>query len=713
MRTPASDLVAWPAQLIRASALVIILYELVRLLGEAAVSRFALEIGLPVRASCLCLGTLLALSSFEPRLGQRWRAVAFVITSGVVFLTTIFGVASETAEQFVIDLLVLSIGVSAPLPWSFAWQAAANTVMLVALAVFAVFARARDPLLYAHWVVLVAGAWVVQLCSNYGSRYRQEIEHQVDSVVQVANRLRQSESTLRRIFRVSRDAISVMGYPDGRYLEVNDEFLRQGGFTLEDVIGRSTAEIGPQVFREERFRSALGDGGEIRNMDVALQRPDGSTGSALLSAVKVEIDNQPCVVSFARDITELKRSQLELVAAREAALAASRAKSEFLSSMSHEIRTPMNAVLGMADALAETDLDDEQRRYLDTIINNGTALLELINAILDLARVEAGRLNLESVEFSPREVVERVLDTLAIRAHEKRLELIAQIAPGVPELLLGDPLRLRQILINLVGNAVKFTDQGYVLITLQAEPAASGLLRFEIRDTGIGIAPEKLAALFQPFSQADSSTSRRYGGSGLGLTIVARLVELMGGQTEVESTPGAGSVFRFSTRFALPAPPDAQIISLPDLSSRRILVADHSEAGSEAVRLLLAERGAAVTVAASGAAALELLLGMARRASPFDAIVIDSSIPELDGYQLVEQAATATNYGRNRFVMMLSTDSLSGTITRLKLLGIDNYIVKPIKRAELLAAALKAMGITQTQSPYAPPLSTRFEDVAS
>src|SRR6266851_4212343 len=558
-RSLTSDLVVWPARLIQASALVIILFELACLLGEAA-HHSTLASRLPFRGACLLLGGLLFTVSFQPRLGQRWQLLAFIITSAVVALTTILGVAGETADQFFVDLLILSLGVTSLLPWTFGWQAAANVLMLLGLAAFAALAPAHDPLLYTHWVGLVAGAWIRQLCANYGGRYRQEI---------------------------------------------------------------------------------------------------------------------------ARDLIELKRSQTELIEAREAALSASHAKSEFLSSMSHEIRTPMNAVLGMADVLAETNLNNEQRRYLNTIINNGTALLELINSILDLAKVESGRVSLESVPFSPREVVERVLETLAIRAHEKRLELVARIDSTVPELVLGDPLRLRQILINLVANAVKFTESGHVLIVLQSDPAAAGVLRFEVRDTGVGIPADKLDTLFQPFNQADSSTSRRYGGSGLGLAIVARLVALMGGVTAVESRPGAGSVFRFSVCFMLPANLVSHAGPLLDLSNRRMLVADDNDANREAVGLMLSERGAAVTVASSGTRALELIREMARKCTPFDAIIIDSSMPDLDGYQVVQQASPS----HPPFLMMLSSDNLQAETARLESLGISSYVVKPVKRSELLAAA--------------------------
>jgi signal transduction histidine kinase/DNA-binding response OmpR family regulator len=559
--SPASDLVIWPARLIQASALVIILFEIASALGEA-VHGLSLPSRLPVRAACVILGCLLFKLSQHRRLEQRWQPLAFIITSGVLALTTLLGIEGETADQFFVDLLILSLGVTSLLPWSFAWQAAANVLMLMGLAAFAVFSSSHDPLLYTHWIGLVAGAVIRQLCANYGGRAREEI---------------------------------------------------------------------------------------------------------------------------ARDVAELKRSETELIAAREAALAASQAKSEFLSTMSHEIRTPMNAVLGMADVLAETELNGEQCRYLDTIINNGTALLELINSILDLAKVESGRVSLEQVPFSPREVVERVLETLALRAHEKRLELVAQIDTQVPELVLGDPFRLRQILTNLVANAVKFTESGQVLVTLHPEGETAGLLQFEVHDTGIGIPENKLGSVFEPFTQADSSTTRQYGGSGLGLAIVARLVALMGGTAAAESRPGVGSVFRFSVCFARPTDPVPYQASLPYLPGRKILVVDDSEASCEAVRMLLEGQDAVVTVAHSGTAALQLLHGTSNR---FDAIVLDSSMPELDGYDVVQQSG----YPHHRFIMMLASSNLKMETVRLETLELPYYVVKPLKRNELLAVVAAAAG---------------------
>jgi signal transduction histidine kinase/CheY-like chemotaxis protein len=568
-RSPKSDLVAWPARLIRASATVIILFEIASAVGDAP--HPPLPSHLVLRAECLLLGTLLFMVSFQPRLGQRWQLIAFIITSGVIAFTTVLGIGGETADQFFVDLLVLSLGVTSLLPWSYGWQAAANVLMLAGLAAFAAFSPAHDPLLFTHWVGLVAGAGIRQLCAIYGGRYRQEIKH---------------------------------------------------------------------------------------------------------------------------DVEELKRSETELIAAREAALAASNAKSEFLSSMSHEIRTPMNAVLGMADVLAETDLNGEQRRYLNTVINNGNVLLELINSILDLAKVESGRVSLENAPFSPREVVERVLETLAIGAHEKRLELVAQIDPKTPELVNGDPFRLRQILTNLVGNAIKFTERGQVMIILQSDLDAIGSLRFEVHDTGVGIPADKLETVFEPFSQADSSTSRRYGGTGLGLAIVARLVALMGGEITVESTPGSGSVFRFNVRFALAASPNT-LQNLPDFSNRRIVVASKNHANRETVRVLLAQQGAAVIDVSSGIEALELIRNMGQRSTPFDAAVLDSSIPDLDGYQVVERIGQS----HTPCVMMLPSGTLKVETARSEAFSVRNYVVKPVKRNELISAVASVMGQLGAASP--------------
>ncbi len=299
------------------------------------------------------------------------------------------------------------------------------------------------------------------------------------------------------------------------------------------------------------------------------------------------------MAGIGRDITALKETERELVATREAALAASRAKSEFLSSMSHEIRTPMTAILGMAELLAEGELNEEQRRYIEILNNNGYALLDLINSILDLAKVESGRLTLEHVAFDLREVVQKSAQTLALRAHAKRLELIVSVASDIPFVVMGDPLRLRQVLINLIANAIKFTDQGEVVVSVDRNcvPDDPLCLKFSVRDTGIGIAKDKLPLLFAAFAQADSSTARKYGGSGLGLAIVRRLVNLLRGEVAIESELGKGSVFSFTTQFE-PRPDAPAAARWPELAEVPILIVDNNRTGREVLRRMFSDRGA-------------------------------------------------------------------------------------------------------------------------
>src|SRR6202043_217466 len=286
-----------------------------------------------------------------------------------------------------------------------------------------------------------------------------------------------------------------------------------------------------------------------------------------------------CIISALRDVTDLRKAHEALVAAREVALAASEAKSQFLSCMSHEIRTPLNVILGSADLLTDTQLGPEQRHYVDRVINNGSNLLDLLNSILDLTRVESGQLSLEQVPFNVADLTERVADTLAIRTRESQVELVTRFAPDLPVTLLGDPLRLNQVLTNLVGNALKFTEQGQVVVAIERDTQSRepGALRFSVSDTGIGIAAEKLTSIFSPFAQADSSTTRKYGGSGLGLAIVERLVQLMGGRVWVESAIGKGSTFHFTARFGGPqGASEAPAAPRMDLGGVRVLIMDRN-----------------------------------------------------------------------------------------------------------------------------------------
>jgi PAS domain S-box-containing protein len=531
---------------------------------------------------------------------------------------------------------------------------------------------------------------------------------------QAERRLQQSEEKLRKVFEACPDTICVNSMIDGRYIDLNKQFLATG-FEKEEFIGRSDREVqvwaNPQDLRA--FGRAIRSKGIVRNMQADFRRKDGAVRQCLISGVVLDLDGEPCVVTFTTDITQLKRTERELIAAREAALSASRAKSEFLSSMSHEIRTPMNAILGMADLLAETRLDDEQRRFVQTMTSNGNALLDLINGILDLAKVESGRLHLEETDFDLDELVERAAETLSVRANEKGLELAVRIAPEVPLRVVGDPLRLRQVLINLVGNAIKFTERGEVVLTVESAPQASNgaegrVLRFSVRDTGIGIAPEKCEAIFQSFTQADSSMTRRYGGSGLGLTIARRLVELMGGRIWVESEAGHGSTFHFTARLKTAERPRTGLEEAPALDGVRALVVDDNASVRAIVREMLQARGAEVVEAEGGEAGLRAL-GEANGAKrPFKVLIVDSDMPAMVGGEVVRRVRNDSAYNALAIVLLIPGDKRPPARGGERMLKPVARIPKPVRRAELFAAIANALG-TQEATVNKPTAASQAE----
>src|SRR5215470_10602539 len=419
-----------------------------------------------------------------------------------------------------------------------------------------------------------------------------------------------------------------------------------------------------------------------------IQKPDSKL-LEMMSAIGSQIgqfierkEAEDALLVYARD----------LETARKRAEEATRAKSEFLANISHEIRTPMNAMIGMTELALETRINREQREYLNTIQGSANALLTLVNDLLDFSKIEARKLQLDHVGFDLRDALEDTLRVLAPRADQKGIELACQVHPDVPDALIGDPLRLRQIVMNLVGNAVKFTEHGEVVLRVNSESRSGSntQLSFVVSDTGIGIPPEKQTVIFEAFSQADSSTTRRYGGTGLGLAIAAQLMELMGGRISVESQPGQGSTFHFTARFELQVPGVEKPPAPGTLTDLPVLVVDDNATNRRILHEVLTNWRMRPVTVENGAAAIDKLEGSLRADRPFAVVLLDGHMPGMDGFTVAERINRDTRYAGLK-VVMLTSAARPEDVARCRKSGISAYLTKPIKQSELFDVIISAM----------------------
>lgn len=500
---------------------------------------------------------------------------------------------------------------------------------------------------------------------------------------------------------------------DGRLIDCNESFARTFGYaSREECLRDGVASYYTQEAPRSLFVEQLQARGSVTDFESQLRRKDGTPFWVLENATLLNgaETSTSLIEGTLIDISQRKEAEKSMLRAMDAAESANRAKSEFLANMSHEIRTPMNGIIGMTELTLGTDLTEEQRDYLDTVHRSADALLTVINDILDFSKIEAHKLDIESINFDLAQCLDETVRLLAPRAHEKGLELAYQVAQDLPPFLKGDPGRLRQIILNLTGNAIKFTAIGEVVLDFSRDLSDTDrpMLHVSVRDTGIGISKDKQATVFEAFTQADASTTRRFGGTGLGLAIVTQLVNLMGGRIWLESDLGKGSTFHFT--LPLQEADDPSIIpyrrALKDLKDMPVLVVDDNATNRRILEDILTNWGMRPTVVGGSYAALQAMTRARDLGTPFTIALIDFQMPDLDGFDLAEHIQQHPELGTPT-IMMLSSVGQRGDSARCKELGVASYLIKPVRQSVLLDAVLEILSFTGEHRAVTEPIVSK------
>lgn len=512
-----------------------------------------------------------------------------------------------------------------------------------------------------------------------------------DEVQRLRAALRESEANYRTLFDRVANPVFIFDRKSYAFLTCNAAALRTYGYSMEEIRRMSPPDLHPPEDSDALRRNLPQRNVERPNVYTHIAK-DGRRMTVEILTNEIEYQGCPAWISIVHDVSERSRTEEKLRQARRQAEAASRSKGEFLANVSHEIRTPMNAIIGMTELALGTELDAEQKEYLEIVRLSSESLLALLNDILDFSKIEAGKLDLDPLEFGLRDSLRDTLRTLVVRAEEKHLELACHIAPGIPERVVADPGRLRQILVNLVGNAIKFTEKGQIVVEVEIESRSQDRvqLHFSVADSGEGVPPDKQQKIFEAFAQADGSITRIHGGTGLGLAISSQLVALMGGRIWVESEPGVGSTFHFTIGCGLGTGAGRLQRRAVDLKGLRVLLVDDLLINQRIAGEILLSWRMKVTVADRGVKALAALRSAVQQGTPFQLVILDAQLPVLDGFGVAERIRSDRQLAFTTLVMLTSS-AQRGDAARCRELGVDAYLTKPLIQSDLLDAIRTAL----------------------